>query len=93
MLLGEPIPNPEGSRFSKADSLAWLEEVFAAAAHIPVWGITYGGPTTDLQELADLVGKYRSRVEARAKGYTHLAALASDTNKAKNVELLLTGWK
>lgn len=91
MLAGHEI-NPEKSVFSRADSLDSIEELFALSSHIPVWAMSYGGPVIDLRMLMELMGKYRRRVHAEAVKYAHLAALADESNKKKNVELILIGW-
>ena len=91
MLAGETL-QPERSRFSRTDAMAFIEEMLAAAQHIPVWAVSLGGPAVDLRTLHDLMSKYRRRVHAEAVKYAHLAALASDESKEKNVELLLVGW-
>ena len=90
MLAGHTI-EPVKSRFSKADSLQFLEELFVAAEHIPVWAMSYGGPAIDAETLQQMMGKYRRDVKVEAHKYAHLAALASAESKKKNVELILIG--
>ena len=90
MLAGHEI-EPERSRFSKADSLAALAELLERARHIPVWAMTYGGPAIDAQSLRDLMTRYRRSVRMEAVRYAHLAALASEEAKERNLELILIG--
>ena len=91
LLAGHPI-QPDVSGFSKKDSLDLIEALFDASRHIPVFALSYRGPVFDLATLAELIGKYRRRVEAKGVKYAHLAALARDESKAKNQELILVGW-
>ncbi len=79
------------SRFSKADSLAFLDELFAAASHIPIVAVSYGGPTTDVGALSEALARHRSSVSAQALRYAHLAGLASEERRAANLELILVG--
>jgi hypothetical protein len=90
MLAGHAI-DPESSRFSKADSLDALSELFERARHIPVWAMTYGGPAIDARMLEERMGRYRRQVRVESVRYAHLAALASDEAKARNLELILIG--
>lgn len=91
MLAGHEI-TPEKSRFSHADSLDAIRELFERGRHVPVWAMSYGGPAIDLRALEELMGRYRRRVHAEAVRYAHLAALADEGSKAKNLELILIGW-
>ena len=90
LLTGHAL-TPEPSRFSKADSLAFLEELFAAAAHVPLLAISYGGPAIDLDTLATALRRHRRHVTAEALRYAHLAGLAHEENRERNLELILIG--
>lgn len=91
-MLAGTVLQPERSRFSRSDAWAFIEEVLAAATHIPVWAISLGGPVVELPALAELVGRYRSRVHAEAVAYAHLTGLSSAEAKASNRELIVIGW-
>ena len=90
-MLAGTVLQPERSRFSRSDAMAFIEEVLAAATHIPVWAISLGGPVVELPALAEMVGRYRCQVKAEAVAYAHLTGLSSADSKASNRELLVIG--
>ncbi len=90
LLAGHAI-RPTPSRFSKADSLAWLEELFAAADHIHILAVSYGGPAIDLETLTSALGRHRGHVQAEALKYAHLTGLVREENRDRNPELILVG--
>lgn len=81
----------EGSRFSARQGWRFLEEVFEAAAEIPLWVLSLGNEAVTLEPLVALMEKHGRQVEARAVSYTHLAALSTAAKNARNEEYLLIG--
>ena len=69
ILEGERLP-----RSAYSSTTPPLEELLDAAAHVPVWLITFGG--RDPERLVDLVRTRRERVVVHRVPYTHLASLA-----------------
>jgi len=72
------------------DSLA---AVFEAAAHLPLWVLSYGNAACTLEELTAFVGKFRKVIRAEKMDYMHLVGLASVESKKKNQEFLIVAEK
>lgn len=66
-----------------------LADIVAAAAHIPTIVVSYGGPSTSLQELTLLVGRFRTVRRAIAIPYPHLASIATEEKNASNEEFIV----
>lgn len=84
----EPTPSP----FSGAGWSAALARVFEAAAHIPIWAITFGnagGKGVSLDELVTLVRRFRPVTHAQSVAYIHQTGLASEEARANNREFLV----
>lgn len=88
MLAGEVV-TPERSVFSSDGWSAALDRLFEAAAHIPVWALTFGNVATDLDALVAQVRRHRPHVTAQAIDYAHLSSLASEASRARNQELIV----
>ena len=80
------------SRFSGRRAVEALEELFAAAQHIPTWVVSYGNALLSAGELAALVSRFKRHVEVEEIRHTHLAGLASEEAKARNREILIRAW-
>ncbi|MFN8179285.1 MAG: DNA adenine methylase [bacterium] len=80
------------SRFSGRRAVDALEELFAAAQHIPTWVISYGNAVLSAGELAALVSRFRQHVTVEEIRHAHLAGLASEDSKARNREILIRAW-
>jgi len=81
------------SEFSRKDGIKFLDEVFKAARHIPIWIVSMGnagGANECLGDMVDMVGKYRD-VQAYRIKYKHMTGAASEEHKAKNEEYLIVG--
>lgn len=80
------------SEFSRKDGIKFLDRVFQAARHIPVWIISMGNAQgqNDLVELQEMVGRYRQSQTYRIK-YKHIPAVATEEHQAKNEEYLIIG--
>ena len=78
-LLGDaPLPPPPG-----------VEDLLAAAEHIPWLVLSYGGPHAELEKLTDQVSAHREVVTARAVPYPHMASVASEQHRRTNLEYLI----
>ena len=66
-----------------------LDALLAAAAHIPVVVLSYGGPTADLKRLTKLVGRYRRARQALEIPYPHLRSVAREERSRANREYLI----
>lgn len=80
------------SRFSGRRAIESLEELFAAARHVPTWVISYGNAVLSAGELAALIGRFKRHVTVEEIRHAHLAALASEESKARNREVLVRAW-
>lgn len=71
LLTGSVQKDPPSS-FSKSTDM--LDALFESARHIPVWVLSYGDKTVDLDELKALVQTHRpdARITAHAKHYIHM---------------------
>ncbi|WP_162991156.1 DNA adenine methylase [Biomaibacter acetigenes] len=80
------------SEFSRKDGMKFLDEVFQAARHIPIWIASMGnaGGANDLSELQEMVARYRRTETYRIK-YRHIPAVATEEHQAKNEEFLIVG--
>ncbi len=61
-----------------------LDDLLAAAQHVPVLVLSYGGPTLSLEDLTAQVARQRHIRHARAIPYAHLRAIASERKNAAN---------
>ena len=66
-----------------------VDELLAAAAHVPLLVLSYGGPTAALDDLAAKVGAHRTVLRAVAVPYPHLQSLASKEKNDANREYLI----
>jgi adenine-specific DNA methylase len=82
---------PEPSDFSKKDALMTLETLFDACQKFPVWVISYGNQAIGLEDLVNLVGKFKKDVIADDVPYIHLTGLSSEAHKASNREFIIVG--
>ena len=81
----------EPSAFSSEPPEKILPVLFEAAAHIPIWVLSYGNVRIDLMGLLDLMRKHGRQVEGREIKYVHCTGLASDEHRQRNRELLVIG--
>jgi adenine-specific DNA-methyltransferase len=75
------------SAFSRSPDL--LPQLFQACRHIPVWLISLNNAALSLEELLDLVRRYRSMVQALAIPYRHLGSIASEEKNETNREFVI----
>ena len=66
-----------------------LDELLAAAEHIPYLVLSYGGPNATLPDLVSTVERYRRVATAREIPYRHLQSISSEAKNAGNRELLV----
>jgi adenine-specific DNA methylase len=88
ILEGE-VRQPQKSLFSRKDAVQVLESLFAAARHIPIWAVSYGNATLTLDELTELVRKFKPQVTARAINYVHCTGLAGEESRRRNQEFVI----
>lgn len=79
-MLGDPPP---------PDRRVELAALLAAAQHIPVLALSYGGPTASLPDLVQLVREFRPVTRALAIHHPHLAAVATEETNATRFEYLV----
>ena len=92
LLRGRP-ETCEPSLFSKESPEKALTRLFEAADHIPIWVISYGNQQIGLQELIDLVRRYRPDAEGREYKHAHCTGLAGTERQQKNREFVVVGRK
>ncbi len=66
-----------------------LDDLLDAARDIQTVVLSYGGPSTNLDQLTALVSKHRTVQRALAIPYQHLASLATEEKNAGNKEFLV----
>jgi D12 class N6 adenine-specific DNA methyltransferase len=66
-----------------------IDELMDAARAVPVVVISYGGPTTTLEELVTLVGRHRRVERSLAVSYPHLRPLTSEVKNGTNQEFIV----
>jgi 16S rRNA G966 N2-methylase RsmD len=87
ILAGQPV-RAEASIFSGSRGVGALDRLLRACRHVPAIVLCYGNRTTTPEELERLVARHRLDVHVEAIRYEHLAGLASETSREKNLELL-----
>lgn len=88
MLAGKIIKS-EPSVFSRKDAFEFLEKLFVASKRYPIWVISYGNVRIDLNQLTELIKKFKKEVVAEEFHYTHLTGLSGEEHREKNRELLI----
>ena len=68
-----------------------LDELLAAAAHIPLALISFGGPTLTLPELSACVSRHRPVLQALAVPHVHLASIARRNQNDSFEYIVLAG--
>lgn len=84
---------PENSRFSAKDGWKFLGDVYDAAEHIPVWVLSLGNETVEMDQLVEVMRERGRVVEAQEIEYSHLASQATAEKTAGNKEFILTATK
>lgn len=69
-----------------------LDQLFEAAAHIPIWVLSLGNATTTLEELEVKMRRHGREVHSTAVRYAHKAAVASEESRRSNREFIVVGW-
>ena len=88
-ILEGKIVRDEASEFSKAGALETLERLFAASQKYPLWVVSYGNAVIGLEILVEMIGKFKSDVEAQEIPYIHLTGLSSSEKRESNREFLV----
>ena len=91
-ILEHRLFKPETSRFTIRDGMTFLDEVFARAAHIPMWIISMGNAKgqNNLVDLVRLVERHRP-AKAYSLHYRHIPAVATKDHQANCREWLVVG--
>ncbi len=90
LLLGRDVkvePNP----FTVDHPEETLRRLLSVTEHFPVVALTYGNKVTPLETIKSLMNRHGRKVEAYARPYEHLAALARKETRAINEEYLIIG--
>ena len=90
LLAGHAL-TPEPSAFSGAGWRTALEDLLDAAARAPTVVLSFGNVACDLDELLALMRRFKRHVHGEAIKYEHLASLASEESRARNLELIVVG--
>ena len=69
-----------------------LEELLAAASHIPIWAMSMGNSLMGKQEVEELLARHRRHVTGLAIPYRHLPSLASRDKSKQNREFVFVAW-
>jgi adenine-specific DNA methylase len=88
ILAGHPI-EPERSRFSGRNGLGALEEVLSLSARFPIWVVSYGNAQVGIDEVTQLIEKFRPVGHAEEIRYVHCTGLAGAAHRERNRELLV----
>ncbi len=83
------ILKSEPSVFSQKGALEVLERLFEAAKRYPLWAVSYGNATMELETLVRLIGRFKTVVSAEEFRYTHLTGLSGQEHREKNREFLV----
>ncbi len=75
------------------DVVPTLDELLAAAAHIPIAVISYGGRGVTLDSFVQTVSSYRRVVRALAIPYPHLPSLARKEQSDANREFIIVATR
>ncbi len=91
-ILKGKISQAQKSEFSRKDGMKFLDEVFRAARHIPIWIVSMGnaGGASDLGGLQEIISRYRQTEIHRIK-YRHIPAVAGKEHQSKNEKYLIVG--
>lgn len=92
LLLNREIP-VEKSRFSAKEGWKFLDDVYAAAEHIPIWVLSLGNETVDIDTLAEQMRERGRDVRTIELEYRHLESQASKAKNDENREFILTASK
>ena len=77
----------EPSRYSRSKNV--LPDLFAAAAHIPVWLVSLNNAAMSIDDLVSAVRSHRKTVRVVEIPYRHLASIASEKKNAENKEYII----
>jgi hypothetical protein len=88
ILAGEPVA-AQPSVFSGRRAVEALDRLLDACRHIPHLVLSYGNAAIGPDALQALVARHREDVHVETIRYAHLAGLASEESRARNLELLV----
>jgi adenine-specific DNA methylase len=88
ILAGE-ILKTEKSVFSSRKAKQALERLFDACRKFPVWVLSYGNQGIPLDDLIDIVRKFRQDISVEEIKHAHLTGLASKEHRERNREYVI----
>ena len=80
------------SPFTAKDGASVIDALFERAMHIPIWLLSLGNEVVGIDELEAKMTRLGRKTRAIEIKHQHLAAVATDEKKKKNLELLVVGW-
>lgn len=75
--------------FSTRQAREALERLFDACGKFPGWVLSYGNQGIDLEELVDIVRKFRQDISVDEIKHAHLTGLASPEHRERNREYVI----
>ena len=69
-----------------------IDHLFEKAMHIPIWLLSLGNEVVKIDELEAKMARLGRITRAIEIKHQHLAAVATDEKKKRNLELLVIGW-
>jgi adenine-specific DNA methylase len=88
ILAGRPVDSSP-SVFSARCGLEALDRLLDACRHIPYLVLSYGNAALAPEELGRMVERHRSDVHVETIEYAHLASLANEESRRRNLEVLV----
>jgi len=80
------------SPFTAKDGASMIDHLFEKAMHIPIWLLSLGNEVVKIDELEAKMARLGRITRAIEIKHQHLAAVATDEKKKRNLELLVIGW-
>ena len=89
ILEGESRPT---SPFTAKDGASMIDHILEKAMHIPIWLLSLGNEVVGIDELEAKMTRLGRETRAIEIKHQHLAAVATDEKKKRNLEFLVIGW-
>lgn len=80
------------SPFTAKDGATMIDGLFDKAMHIPIWLLSLGNEVVEIDELEAKMKRLGRKTRAIEIKHQHLAAVATDEKKKRNLEFLVVGW-
>jgi 16S rRNA G966 N2-methylase RsmD len=88
-ILEGKMVQPRPSAFSGRDGLKALERLLEAGQQFPLWVLSYGNAEANLDDLVELVSRFRPVSAAEEFRYAHLTGLSAEEHREKDREFLV----